>query len=84
MSSSSPTRVTALRGHITQDVYGKGTKSERQAVFIETADNRYIFRRKKGPAFGNYELNQYIGHEIECDGFLIGKTLLAERIEIVE
>jgi len=84
VSSSKPVRVTALRGRITKGIYGRGTKSEREAVFIETADNRYIFRRKKGPTFGNAELNQYIGHEVEVDGFLVGSTLLAECINIVE
>jgi hypothetical protein len=84
MSSSQPSRVTALRGRITHGVYAKGTKSERETVFIETVDNRYIFRLKKGSAFGNDELNQYIGHDVVCDGFLIGNTLLAERIDIVE
>jgi hypothetical protein len=83
MSSSQPVRVTALRGRITQGIYGEGTKSERVAVFINTADNRYILRRKMGPALDDAELKQYIGHVVECDGFLVGTTLLTERIEIV-
>ena len=82
MSFSQPVRVTALRGRVTQGIYGEGTKSERVAVFIKTDDNRYLLRRKIGPAFDDLELKQYIGHEVECDGFLIGTTLLAERIEI--
>ena len=41
-------------------------------------------RRKRGPAFGDSGLTQYVGHEVECDGFLVGKTFLAERIEIVD
>jgi hypothetical protein len=84
MSPPRPLRVTALRGRITQGLYGKGTKSERKALFFKTADNRYVFRRKRGPAFGDTELKKYIGRDVECDGFLIGSTLLAERIEIVE
>ena len=84
MSSTPPIRVTSLHGRVTKDVYGKGSKSERKAIFIETADaRRYILRRKSGPAFGGTELTQYIGHNVECDGFLVGMTLMAERIEVV-
>jgi hypothetical protein len=83
MSSTRPTRVTGLRGRVTLGPYGKGSKSEREAAFIETADARYILRRKSGPAFADKELAQFVGKEVKCDGFVIGRTLLAERIEIV-
>ena len=83
MSSGSPVQVAALRGRVTQGEYGKGSKSEREAVFLETAGARYILRRKTGPVFGDTELVQFVGQVVECDGFLVGTTLLAERIEIV-
>ena len=84
MSSAPPQRVSALHGRVTSGAYGKGSKSEREAVFIETPDARYILRRKTGPVFGDAELTRYVGQEIECDGFLVGTTLLAERIEVME
>jgi hypothetical protein len=84
MNSATPVRVTALRGRVTQGEYGKGSKSEREAVFIETSGARYILRRKAGPVFGDTELARFVGHEIECDGFVVGTTLLAERIAVVK
>lgn len=84
MSHKNPIRVTDLRGYVTQDIYAKGTKSERMTLFIKTNSGKFLLRRKRGPAFGNSELTHYIGHIVECEGFLIGNTLLAERIEIVE
>ncbi|MFZ0328061.1 MAG: hypothetical protein WBP64_13170 [Nitrososphaeraceae archaeon] len=84
MSSARPIRVTAMRGRIKLGQYGTGSKSEREAVFIETADARYILRRKTGPVFNDTMLTEYVGHEVDCDGFLVGKTLLAERIEVVD
>lgn len=84
MRSVPPQRCTALRGLVTSGSFGKGSKSEREAVFIVTADARYVLRRKTGPVFGDLELTRYLGHKIECDGFLIGTTLLAERIEVLE
>jgi hypothetical protein len=53
-------------------------------VFLETAEARYILRRKTGPVFGDTELTRYVGHEVECDGFVVGTTLLAERIGVVK
>jgi hypothetical protein len=67
-----------------QGLYAQGTKSQREAVFIETADARYILRRKTGPVFNDTKLTEYIGHEVECSGFLIGTTLLIEEIEMVK
>jgi hypothetical protein len=84
MSSTQPIRVSSLQGEVSQGVYAKGSKSERKAIFIETPDaRRYILRRKIGPAFGDSELTQYLGHEIKCDGFVVGTTLLAEHIEVI-
>ena len=84
MSTTSPQRVSALRGRVALSMYGEGSKSEREAVFLETSAGRYILRRKTGPVFGDAELTQYVGHQIECDGFLLDTTFLAERIKIVE
>jgi hypothetical protein len=76
--------VTAVHGRVTRGEYGKGSKSEREAVFLETPEARYVLRRKTGPVFGDTELTRYVGHEIKCDGFVVGTTLLAERIEVVK
>ena len=85
MSSIQPNRVTSFRGRVVTGIYARGSKSEHRALFIETADgHRYSLRRKRGPAFGDSGLTQYVGHEVKCDGFLVGKTFLAERIEIVD
>jgi hypothetical protein len=51
-------------------------------VFIETVDALYVLHQKLILELGHTTLIQYIGHEVECDGFLVGTTLLAERIEM--
>jgi hypothetical protein len=84
MSSARPIRVTAIRGRIRLGSYGVGSKSERDTTFIETVDASYILRRKTGPVFDDTMLTRYIGHEVECDGFLVGRTLLAERINTID
>jgi hypothetical protein len=81
---SQPEPVKKLRGRVTAGEYGKGTKSEHDAVFIETGRGRYILRRKTGPAFADASLNRYVGQTVECDGFIVGTTLLAETIAPVD
>lgn len=83
MSAAPPQRVTALRGHVSSGAYAQGSKSEREAVFLDTGTARYILRRKAGPVFGDAELAQYLGRQVECDGFVVGTTLLAERIDVL-
>ena len=81
---SGPEPVTKLRGKVTSGEYGKGTKSEHDAIFIETSRGRYILRRKSGPAFADSSLHRYVGHTVECDGFIVGTTLLADSIAPVD
>jgi hypothetical protein len=81
---SQPVRVTNLRGRVTRGPYAAGSKSEREAVFIETADARYLLRRKSGPVFADAELERYVGHAVVCDGFVLGTALLADSIEEVQ
>lgn len=83
-NSSRPEPVNQLRGRVTRGEYAKGSKSEREAVFLDTGDRRYLLRRKGGPVFADPELERFVGHEVECGGFLVGTTLLAERIELIE
>jgi len=33
--------------------------------------------------YDDTKLNRYIGHEVKCEGFLVGTTLLAEQIKVV-
>ena len=79
-----PERVEGLRGFVTSGPYATGSKSERQAVFLEAGEHRYVLRRKGGPVFADARLKRFVGHEVECDGFFVGSTLLAVRIERVK
>jgi hypothetical protein len=82
MNGSQPIPVKGLRGRVTRGPYAQGSKSERETVFLETNRDRYVLRRKIGPVFGDAELEQYVGQEVICDGFLVGTCLLAERIAV--
>jgi hypothetical protein len=77
---SRPRAVTNLRGTVTRGPYAVGSKSERTATFIETNGGRYLLRRKEGPSFADSLLDRYVGRAVQCDGFIVGTTLLVEKI----
>ena len=83
-SSDNPERVDGLTGAVVRAPLGTGSKSEREAVWLETTDSRrFVLRRKDGPSFGDRELDKYVGKHVKCDGFIVGYMLLAERIMVV-
>ena len=43
-----------------------------------------MLRRKGGPAFGDAALERYVGKRVTCSGFIVGYTLLADSIEVVD
>lgn len=77
----SPRKVQGLIGIVERGPFGTGSKSEREAVWIKTADERLVLRRKGGPSYGDRKLERYVGKRVKCDGFIVGYTLLAEQIE---
>lgn len=82
-SSDGPQRVDGLTGAVVRGAFGAGSKSEREAVWLETPDRRLVLRRKDGPTFDDRALEKYVGKRVKCDGFIVGYSLLAERIEIL-
>ncbi len=77
-----PERIEDLAGTVVKGPFGTGSKSERDAVYLDTPRGRFVLRRKDGPTFGDPELERWIGRRVVCDGFLLPSppTLLAERI----
>jgi hypothetical protein len=79
-----PRRVDGVSGVVVRGPFAVGSKSERIAVWLETADGRFVLRRKDGPSFGDRALDKYVGKRVKCDGFIVGYTLLAESIAVAE
>jgi hypothetical protein len=80
---TSPQGVSGLEGVVVRAPFGTGSKSEREAVWLETAEGRFVLRRKEGPTYDDRALDKYVGQRVKCDGFIVGYTLLAERIQLV-
>ena len=80
---SKPQRVEGLTGTVVRGPFGTGSKSAREAIWLDTGDQRLLLRRKEGPTFGDRILDKYVGKHVTCDGFIVDYSLLAERIEPV-
>ena len=53
-----------------------GSKSERDAVMLRTAEGDLVLRRADGPAFGDRALDALEGKSIATDGELVGNTFV--------
>lgn len=82
--SDTPQKVNGLIGNVTRGPFARGTKSEHDAIWFETTGRRLVLRRKNGPAFDDRALEKYVGKRVRCSGFVVGYTLLAERIDVVQ
>ena len=64
-------------GRVTSHLTAKGSKSERQAVFLET-DNEgsFLLRRRGGNPFFDPILQNLVGKTIHCRGILTEHTFI--------
>lgn len=69
-------------GRVTRADVGKGSKSEHNAVVLDSPGGRFILRRKGGNAFQDPELDRLVGQVIEAEGEVSGRTLITTRIEV--
>ncbi len=53
-------------------------------MWIDTPQGRFVLRRKDGPTFDDKALDRYVGKRVTCSGFIVGHSLLAERIEVLD
>jgi 2-hydroxy-3-keto-5-methylthiopentenyl-1-phosphate phosphatase len=74
-----------ISGRVTKHLAAKGSKSERQAVFLETDEGSFVLRRRGGHPFVDPVLNQLVGKTIRCKGILTENTyIISEWNEINE
>jgi hypothetical protein len=71
-----------LRGEVAKRVVARGSKSEREAVVLITADAEYVLRRTGGNAFADPELDALVGKTLRAEGTVHGYTFLMDRWQI--
>ncbi len=79
-----PRRVEGLRGTVRRGLLGASSKSEREAVWLDTVQGCYVLRCQDAPTFGDTSLEAWVGREVACSGFIVDYVLLADRVEAVD
>ena len=65
-----------LTGLVIKAPFAQGSKSEREAILLDTGDKRYVLRREGGHAFFDPVLEQLVGRKIRGAGRVTGYTFL--------
>jgi hypothetical protein len=71
-----------FEGTVVMKPFGKGSKSEHDAVWLVTEAKEYVLRREGGNPFRDPELDKLVGKRIRCDGFVTGYTLIMSSWEV--
>ena len=70
-----------LTGKVVSRTTAKGSKSEHEAVMLETPNKDYVLRVKGANPFSNPELDQLVGKTIKATGELADYVLFLENWE---
>ena len=73
-----------LRGILVQKAFGRGSKSEHQAIYIKTEKADFVFRKKGTNPFENKELLELVGKTVEATGTINDYLFLAEEIKVID
>jgi hypothetical protein len=72
---------TALSGKVVLKTFGEGSKSEHEAIYLETANGSYVLRRQGGNPFNDPVLFKLEGKNITARGILNKYVFLAKEIK---
>lgn len=65
-----------IAGDVIRDRYAAGSKSDHNAVLLQTPEQRYLLRRQGGNPFYDKDLVDLVGKSIVAEGDLHGQTLI--------
>ncbi len=67
-----------FEGDVVSQRYAAGSKSEHQAVMLQTDTGRFLLRRQGGNPFFDADLERLIGKSIVGEGDVHGQTLIMQ------
>ena len=68
-----------FKGTVVKAPFAPGSKSEREAVMLDTGHERLVLRQKGGNAFRDPELEALVGRRITGSGHRTGYTLILDN-----
>lgn len=67
--------VQEFIGTVTKRTFAQGSKSEREAIRLDTGEGSFVLRRVDGNPLFDPELEKLVGKTIKCTGETQGYTL---------
>ena len=65
-----------ISGKVVKGAFGTGSKSERQAIYLQSKRGRFVLRRPGENAFHDPVLEALVGRTIRCRGEIDGYLFL--------
>ena len=73
-------KQTELKGKVVTKKFGKGTKSEHNAIYLESDQGSFVLRRIGGNPFSDPALKKWIGKQVKVIGIIDQHTFMAGEI----
>ena len=73
-----------LTGKVIQKKFAPGSKSEHDAIYIETDHGDFQLRRLGGNPFSDPELIKLVGKKITATGVLNEKLFIANTLKVID
>ncbi len=70
-------------GTVEHRIVARGSKSERTAVILVSAENTHVLRRRQGNTFKDPVLESLVGKTVEVEGDVHDDTLHADSWKIL-
>ena len=70
---------TNFTGKVINNKFGKGSKSEHDAIYLETSDDTHVLRRIGGNPFNDSEFQKLVGKKITAKGFIDRSILFVKE-----
>ncbi len=72
-----------LTGTVIEKPFGTGSKSEHNAIYLQTDSGDYQLRRLGGNPFADPELKKWVGKKVVATGMVSGELVVAREIRKV-
>ena len=72
-----------LSGRVIRKTFGKGSKSEHEAIYLETDRGEYVLRRRGANPFSDPVLQDLVGKTISATGTIKEYVFFVDEWEVI-
>jgi hypothetical protein len=76
--------IMELKGKVVIKRFAKGSKSEHDAVYLETDQGNYVLRQAGANPFADPKLKKLVGKRISAEGTLKDYLFLAKVVKVID